>query len=698
MFKRPHVSGMQPEAHLPTGLCPNRFLRQYPGAGLSDGRAGVIGQSARGVVRVAPVYREGGWSFGPERSRLDGLPRATTSLQFHKYGDAEKGYVITAIIKDGNIAYNLPPENFALKAEYDPDGKLLSQRYVYTGEQIYLHDQTYKITPTAGGWLWQEKSGDWKRYDGDGRLASFGDRHGTTATILYDASGKVTGYADRAGTQVIWVDYNSEGRITAVRDAQGTRVEYTSNPDGRLATVKDGSGQETTYQYDESGRLAKVSKPGGEESNLTYDASGSVAAVRDQEGKGSAFGYGYDKGKKEYSAQIIMPDGRVKEVWYDEQGDTKRVDLDGTTVQTIRKDGNALIITDESGLATRKEYDEWDNLTREVSPDGTENTYQYEHTYQQLVRKTERGVVTEYTYDPDGKLTTLVEAKGTETERVTDYTYNADGNRTNMRLTEAVGSGLQRVTIEDYDDNGNRTRLVEAAGSDLERVTEYTYDLDGNLTRITKYLDGGATAVTEMRYTADGNLEWQRDPSGQETAYTYEDAKIKTVTTSQGTWTYGYTDGRLTSVTDPFGQTREQTYNADGQVETVKVNGQTVATYTYQNGQLTQRTDAMGNVSQFEYNADGQLTQQRDPENREQRYEYDTQGRLWKTIDGNNNEIFREYGPTGATSSGSSCPSCSGNRLLGGARGGSERLQKISYPTFTKEFRYDADGRVSEEI
>jgi len=37
--------------------------------------------------------------------------------------------------------------------------------------------------------------------------------------------------------------------------------------------------------------------------------------------------------------------------------------------------------------------------------------------------------------------------------------------------------------------------------------------------------------------------------------------------------------------------------------------------------------------------------------------------------------------------------------VLGGVRGGSpERLQKIIYPTFTKEFRYDEQGRVSEEI
>ena len=47
--------------------------------------------------------------------------------------------------------------------------------------------------------------------------------------------------------------------------------------------------------------------------------------------------------------------------------------------------------------------------------------------------------------------------------------------------------------------------------------------------------------------------------------------------------------------------------------------------------------------------------------------------------------------------SSSSCTSCSGG-LRSTSDAGTERLQKIIYPTFTKEFRYDTEGRVSEEI
>jgi len=48
-------------------------------------------------------------------------------------------------------------------------------------------------------------------------------------------------------------------------------------------------------------------------------------------------------------------------VWYDFEGDTRQVDVNGRTIQKIEKDGRDLIITDENGNITRKNYDEWDN-------------------------------------------------------------------------------------------------------------------------------------------------------------------------------------------------------------------------------------------------------------------------------------------------------------------------------------------------
>ena len=110
------------------------------------------------------------------------------------------------------------------------------------------------------------------------------------------------------------------------------------------------------------------------------------------------------------------------------------------------------------------------------------------------------------------------------------------------------------------------------------------------------------------------------------------------------------------------------------------------------------RTDAAGQSYSYDYNEDGQLVRQTDPSGTSQRYEYDEQGRLWKSIDGSGHEIVREYSAVPSSGSSSSCSSCSGGLFSSSEGDSMERLTKISYPTFTKEFRYDSDGRVSDEV
>ncbi len=68
-----------------------------------------------------------------------------------------------------------------------------------------------------------------------------------------------------------------------------------------------------------------------------------VASVVDGQGKGHFFEFDYDSAKKEFFARIRTSTGMIKEVWYDKDGDTKRVDVNGRTIQSIAKDGRNLI-------------------------------------------------------------------------------------------------------------------------------------------------------------------------------------------------------------------------------------------------------------------------------------------------------------------------------------------------------------------
>lgn len=697
-----HLKPTEQHEQTVTGSYVNHLTRSY-----STENPGLSMKVPGGSFRIGTSYEKGHWGLGSARSGMNGLGFGQSGLGFHEICAEYGTRIITSIIKDGKYNYNLPPENFRKVTHYDYDGNLLSESCEYVGEQVYIHEgekQAFVIRNTDEGYRWEDKYGNWRLYGGksedagSGQLLASGNRRGNTEQALYDAEHRILGYADRDGNQVLWVEYQDD-KISAVRDSANRRIEFTYDANGRLWKVRDVLGHETEYLYDGEDRLIKVIKPGGWESHITYTDYGDVASVLDAEGRGHYFEFDYDKTKKEYYALVRSTSGRIKEIWYDEEGDTRRIDINGTTVKTIVKDENALIITDEQGLKTRKEYDEWENLKKVIYPDESVTTYQYDRShYHRLMSKHDRGVITEYTYNDNGKLTRAVEAEGTETERITEYTYNAEENRIKMRTIENAGSAMELVTEENYDDDGNRIRLVKAVGTEFERKTEYAYT-DGNLTSIIKYLDADTTVETTMEYDTDGNLTKKIDPAGNETSYTYnEDGNLDTMTTVQGNWDYDYdSEGRLWKITDSFNNTREREYDENGNVKVLKANGKIISTYTYDDGNLIERTDAEGNVYRFDYNADGQMIGQRDPEGTLLQYEYDENGRLEKTTDGNGNEIVREYGPVGASGSGY-CPSCGSTSLLGGAGGGFERLQKIIYPTFTKEFRYDEQGRISEEI
>ncbi|CAB1059485.1 diguanylate cyclase/phosphodiesterase (GGDEF & EAL domains) with PAS/PAC sensor(s), partial [Olavius sp. associated proteobacterium Delta 1] len=515
-----------------------------------------------------------------------------------------------------------------------------------TDADIFIHD-IFKILKTDTGFRWQDPKGGWIDYDESGNVTSYGSRTGIQAKLLYQDS-KLSGVADRNDNQVLWYETNDDGLIAAVYDADNRRVDY-SYTDGRLSKVNDVLGYETRFEYDAQGRLEKIIEPAGRTITVSYDKYNGVASVLNSQGEGFFFEYQFNEATQEQYARIETSAGKIKEVWYDRDFETRRVDINGRTVQKIAKDGRDLLITDEQGHVTRKEYDEWDNLTRVIHPDGTFVATEYEHKFNKATKQTdENGQVTEY----------------------------------------------------EHDGSGNLTRKIEAVGTGLERVTEYTYDVDGNLLTVKRPADANtAEALTVMTYDETGNLTSITDPEGGLTRFTSHDALGNVLTREDARgkqWTYEYdAAGRLESVTDPIVNATEpyrnvtRFYYDEVGNKTRQVDPQGKETlYDYdENNNLSLVTDPSGNFTRFEYNSDGKLIKQIDSEDKVIRYEYDPDGRLSKTTDGNGNEIAMEY----ADSSGSGCSSCSGG---GGA---SNQPSRIIYPTFAKEFVYDKRGRKTIE-
>ena len=342
---------------------------------------------------------------------------------------------------------------------------------------IYVNG-AYKIIATESGYTWKAPGGDWKNYDQNGRLLSHGTRNGTVAKLIYETgeSVRLVGISDKNDRQVFWLEYDANGNLAAVEDLVQRRVEY-SYINNLLTSILDVRGYTTQHEYDAEGRITKTIDANQHYSTVEYDQYGNVAKVLDENGVGHSFTFSYDEARKELYAMTQFPGGRIKEVWFDKDGNTRRVDINGRTIKTIAVDGRNQIITDENGHVTRKEYDEWDNLTRIVYPDGSQGSYAYEHTFQQMIRTVdENGVETQLENDEKGNLIRKTEAVGTDVERETEYAYDDDGNLTSERRL-ADENTAEADTLMTYDENGNVDTITDPEGN----VTVFTYDVMGNI-------------------------------------------------------------------------------------------------------------------------------------------------------------------------------------------------------------------------
>jgi RHS repeat-associated protein len=507
-----------------------------------------------------------------------------------------------------------------------------------TSSGVYLHD-TYKIAQVETGFRWEDKRGNWIDYDQNGRMVSYGNRTGTTGSYLYEETGKCAGIADRDGNQVLWFEYSGD-MLSAAYDSANRRVEY-GYTEGRLQSVKDVLGQFTYYQYDSKARLRQTTDAAGRETLIGYDEYGNVASVLDGENKGYRFEFDYDQSRKESYARVTFPGGMIKELWFDKDGDTIKANVNGRAVKKIAKDGRNLVITDEKGNVTKKEYDKWDNLIRVIHPDGTTVSYEYDLRFHRKSKETnERGVVTRYQYDENGNLTRKVDAEGTLAERATSYVYDGNG-----QVTSAT---------------------VEAAGDTPASTTSYTYDSKGNVGTITDP-EGGLTQI--LGYDLMGNAFRIKDARGYDRTYTYDDM------------------GRLRSQTHPLGNTTSYEYDAAGN-RSAAVNPYLKRfEYGYDaHNNLVSARDPYDQSVFTQYNADNLPLKVTDQEGKETFYEYDNEGRLISTTDGNGNTILMEY----TENAGQQCVSC-------GEGGKGASPSAIIYPTFRKKFKYDPRGRKIEE-
>lgn len=485
-----------------------------------------------------------------------------------------------------------------------------------------------------------------------GLVKSVTDALNHTTTFIYDASGQlvITRDADNHETHFA---YDAYGRVTDVTDPLGrvTHTEYDAAGNPRFVTLDYLPGQPQDEQnqynlvsefvYDEQGRLTQTRRDLDETTTLTesvvYDDAGRIYQTLDALNQATTYGY-LPTGQIE---TITDPLGHTTTYVYDEAQLTGRLmqvrDATGRVAQsyTYYPDGTlatlttptvhtptdptdyvltyhydllkrVIGVTDNVGHSSAVNYDAYGKPLDRT--DGLGRVTQYEYNELGLLQSVtqnylenvtpdqETNVLTGYTYDKLGQLTALADANG----HTTNYQYDSLG-----RLWTATDA-RQQVTEYGYDANGNRTSVLDANGN----TTTFQYDRVNRLHSID--YPGGATEDVQLWYDALSRLTGMDDPLGH-TAWGYDDTgRITALTDPFGQAVgYGYDDaGRRTSLTYPGGRSLTYQYTPDGQLEHVLEGTQPWVDYVYDaySGRITHANLANGITTEYAFDYSGQLT------------------------------------------------------------------------------------------
>ncbi|MGW8380520.1 putative T7SS-secreted protein [Streptomyces sp. ODS28] len=517
-----------------------------------------------------------------ERHRCiaEGSPEGHVALRIdHDGHDAETGHrVVTATTGEGHVTRRLVDAAYKVRAVTDPLGH---------------------TTRSA--------------YNGHGALAARTDALGRTVGFGYDEAGRLASVT-RPDDSRITVGRNDIGLPTEVVEADGSVWRYAYDDRGNRTSATDPSGATTSYTYDASGHLTSVTDALGAVTRVRCDAAGLPVEITDA--GGGVTSYARDAFGR--PTAIVDPLGSVTRLVWTLEGRLARRIRPGGAEEAWEYDGegNCVTYVDAAGGVTRYEYGHFDLLTAQTGPDGVR--YAFTHDAElRLTRVTNpQGLTWDYAYDPAGRLVSETDFDDRTVRYEHDAAGQLRTRTTALGETiaferDALGRIVRKdaagaVTDFAYDPAG---RLLSASGPDAEVV--YQRDKLGRVK--TELVNGRALA---HGYDALGRPTRRVTPTGAVTTYAYDAAGNRTEVTAGGRSlsfehdALGRETGRrvgdavgLSQLWDPAGRLSELTVTGVG-AGTVQHRS-----YTYRpDGYLTGIDDALNGPSRFTLDPAGRVT------------------------------------------------------------------------------------------
>lgn len=498
---------------------------------------------------------------------------------------------ITEMSYDSNL--NLISKTDALNHTttytYDTNGNRLTQTDS-TGTVTYTYNSLGQVLTMT-----DQMNGVWTNtYDVHGNLLTAKDPLNNTTTFTYNGQGQLVTITDPRNNTTTF-GYNTNGDLTQRTDALNNQANIAYDARSRMTSIANALSQVTSYEYDLAGRLKKTIYPDSNFWLFTYDLAGRKTKVKDPRGYETTFAY--DAAYRLTSTT---------------NADNK------TTTYAYDLMSNLTGVTDALNRTTNYTYDDFNRVTKIKYPEATtgagrlEENFAYDLAGNLLTKTDQAGRVTSYCYDNANRLTSTIDPA----QKTTAYEYNGRSQRT--AVVDAISQRYEFV----YDPLGHVTQEKKGTAT-----KSFVYDAAGNRTQRTDY----NAAVTNYTYDALNRLTTINYPNTTSATYGYDVlSRLTTATNPTGTVTLAYDNrGRISSVTDVFGQVVGYTYDASSNRTQLSLNAATSATYQYDViNRLTQLTDNAALNTTFAYDATNKLTSRTMPNGVVSSYEYDGLNRL----------------------------------------------------------------------
>jgi RHS repeat-associated protein len=585
-----------------------------------------------GQARSYSGYNASTGAFAPEPQDGAHLVRVSASPIRYERRFADGSIEVFAQSDTSTAA----PRRIFLTERVDPAGNRVTVLYDATGRIKSLLDALGRSTTFA--------------YNNSASpllITSVSDPFGRTASIGYDATGRVNSITDSIGLNST-VGYAPNGKVGSLTTPYGTSTfAYTESGYNYDLVTTDALGRQSRYQFVQGAPgipFSENATPSGVSAFNSYinarntfywDAQAMSDAPNDYT-KARIFHWehknlgGFSNTTSDALESTKYPlENRIWNNYPGAQGGlsgylnkpaaTARLRADGSTqlsTNTYNEFAKPIQVVQPDGLVTTYTYapNGQDALTiRRQGPgyDATE-TFTWNAQHEPLTFTDELGHTTTYTYNPAGQKLSERDALG----NTTYWTYDSSGFLTSQKDRNG------KVTTFTHDGVGRMSSQTDAAGF----TTSFTYDNLDRLVRTTFWdntfeeetydkLDKVAHrdrtgAVTGYAFNAGRKLISATDPNGGVTRFTYyANDKLKAETTPTGEVTRWVRDieGRETQRIAPNGGVTTTTYDATNRVASVtNAMGFVTTNVAYDSmDRLIRRRDPNGVITDFTYNARG---------------------------------------------------------------------------------------------